>query len=211
METANASDADFVAIVKGPSFLAKRYKKYCTNGYLFVTKNVEEGKRYQNSGVSTESATSCRSSAKDKSPIDEPLSYYGVLQDIIQLEYTNGYNPVLFKCNWVKVTRQGVKCDQEANLRMVNLSNLINSDRLSDEPFILAEHAKQVYYSADPLDPDWHVVLESPQKVYVAGQMCLLPEQPDLTDNDVGPSNSGVLVDEELLFDDPDDMGIDVE
>ena len=74
---------------------------------------------------------------------------------------------MLFKCDWVKVTQNGIRVDEESNLRMVNLSNIIRFNLLDDGPFILVEHARQVFYSKDPKDHNWHIVLDVPLKIYV--------------------------------------------
>ncbi|XP_058111740.1 uncharacterized protein LOC131255060 [Magnolia sinica] len=176
LDLSESSNEVFRDIVRGPKAFAMQYNKYCINGFLFVTKEYEENKMNQNSGVSTESMTTFRSSAKDKNPVDESVPYYGVLRKIIQLEYREGYKPVLLKCDWVKVTHQGVSLDAVGNLRLVNLSNLLSSDQVGDEPFILAEHAVQVFYSRDPKNPNWHVVLEVPRKIFVEDETSILSE-----------------------------------
>ncbi|KAK1256994.1 hypothetical protein QJS04_geneDACA023513 [Acorus gramineus] len=56
-----------------------RYNKYCINGFLFVSKENEENKISQNSKISMNCTRTFRSSAKDKSPIDEHMTYYGVI------------------------------------------------------------------------------------------------------------------------------------
>ncbi|KAF6138260.1 hypothetical protein GIB67_019430 [Kingdonia uniflora] len=91
--------------------------------------------------------TTFKSSCSDKSTKDESTLYYRVLEDIIELQYREGYKAVLFKCAWAKITHHGVKVDVEANLTLVNLSNLIRSDHMVDKPFILAEHAIQLSVS----------------------------------------------------------------
>ena len=154
-------------IVRGPTPFVVRYKKYCINGFLFITKEHESSRRYQSSGICRDSMTTFCSSSKDKSLADEATIYYGVLKDIIRLEYYEGYKPVLFKCDWVKVTQNGIRVDEESNLRMVNLSNIIRFNLLDDGPFILVEHARQVFYSKDPKDHNWHIVLDVPLKIYV--------------------------------------------
>ncbi|XP_058084589.1 uncharacterized protein LOC131232380 [Magnolia sinica] len=206
-----SSNEVFKDIVRGPKAFAMQYNKYCINGFLFVTKDYEENKVNQNSGGSTESMTTFRSSAKDKNTVDESVPYYGVLCKIIQLEYREGYKPVLLKCDWVKVTHQGVSFDAEGNLRLVNLSNFLSSDQVGDEPFILAEHAVQVFYSRDPKNPDWHVVLEVPRKIFVEDETSLLSETGVVTDAEVGPNLTEVEMGGELLFNDNEDICVVVE
>ncbi|KAF6166353.1 hypothetical protein GIB67_034904 [Kingdonia uniflora] len=110
--------------------------------------------------------------------------------------------------NGVKVT-QGVKLDKEANLRLVRLSNFINSNQIGDEPFILAEHARQVFYSKDPKYLDWSVVLDVPAKVYVEDEICLTTEQSNMTDIDIGQQSNEALYEIELLY--PEELNVVVE
>ncbi|KAF6171145.1 hypothetical protein GIB67_012219 [Kingdonia uniflora] len=187
LQTAKNVDINFVDIVRGTSYYVNRYKKYFANEFLFVTKDYEATKQYQNSGVNTSAMTTFRSSCSDKNTNDKSTVYYGVLEDFIELQYREGYKAVLFKCVWAKIIHYGVKVDVESNLTLVNLSNLIRSDHMADEPFILAEHTIQVFHSKDPKDPDWHVVLQVPSKVYVDDEACLLSGERVLSDSDIGP------------------------
>ncbi|KAF6175926.1 hypothetical protein GIB67_003414 [Kingdonia uniflora] len=196
------NDDDFKDIVRGPIGFATRYKKYSVNGFLFVIKEYEATKQYQNSGVITSPVTTLQSSSKDKNPLDESRIYYGILTDIIQLEYHKGYKPFLFRCYWDRITRQGVKWDKEANLKLVNFSNIISSNKFGDEPFILAEHATQVFYFKDPRDPDWNVVIEALSKVYVEDEACLSSEERFIGDSDIGPSNDTLIHNDEMIFND---------
>lgn len=41
----------------------------------------------------------------------------------------------------------------------MNLKQLYTENRISDEPFILATQAEQVWYIQDPVDTDWSVVM----------------------------------------------------
>ena len=98
------------------------------------------------------------SSRKDKNPIVGDITYYGELTDIIEVQYLNGMKFVLFKCDWVE-NRMGTKVD-EFNYTLVNFKHLkYKDDRESNEPFILASQAEQVFYVQDPIDTDWHVVV----------------------------------------------------
>ncbi|GKE59769.1 putative transposon protein [Tanacetum coccineum] len=107
----------------------------------------------QNSGVSliaTTTDSSRMTIAKN--------SYYGVIDEIWELDYTTVVIPIL-KCKWVDNTR-GVKVDNDG-FTCVNLST---NGYLSD-PFILAKQATQVFYVEDPKDKRWHIVLQSKRSI----------------------------------------------
>jgi len=76
---------------------------------------------------------------------------------------------VLFKCDLVdnRVQNKWVKTDQ-FGITSVNFKHLFNiGEKISDEPFILASQAVQVYYVPDPVDTEWTAVVQSkPRDVY---------------------------------------------
>ena len=48
----------------------------------------------------------------------------------------------------------------------VNFNHMCNALDQNFEPFILASQAKQVYYVQDPLDIEWHAVIEPTVRDY---------------------------------------------
>ncbi|KAJ9552586.1 hypothetical protein OSB04_016631 [Centaurea solstitialis] len=72
-------------------------------------------------------------------------SYYGVIQEIWELDYTFFKIP-LFKCKWVE-NQRGVKVDNDG-FTLVYLSR----EGYVSEPFILAKQASQVFFVEDPKD-----------------------------------------------------------
>ena len=96
-------------------------------------------------------------------------TYYDIIKEILELNYHHKGNVVLFKCDWVdnRVQDKWVKTDQ-FGITSVNFKHLFNTgEKISDEPFILASQALQVYYIHDPIDTDWAAVIQSkPRDVY---------------------------------------------
>ena len=62
----------------------KQFKRYILNGLKFRTKDYEANRKTQNSGVSV--------------AIEGGVTYYGVLTDNIELNYSKKLQYVLFKC-----------------------------------------------------------------------------------------------------------------
>ena len=93
---------------------------------------------------------------------DSGITYYGVLIDIIKLNYCDRIRHVLFKCRWVDVhSIRGYKVD-EFGFPMVNLTRLIHcGDKMIDEPFVLAFEASQVFNVANKREKDWYVVVKT--------------------------------------------------
>ena len=70
----------------GPRKYATKYDDYSINGCIFHVKRIENVRATQNSGVCIDAKTLMRSSAKDKNPIHQTTTYYGVTQEIMLLE-----------------------------------------------------------------------------------------------------------------------------
>jgi hypothetical protein len=77
-------------------------------------------------------------------------AYFGIIKEILELNYQHEGKVVLFKCDWVdnRVEDKWVKTDQ-FGITSVNFKNLFNSgEKMLDDPFILAAQATQVYYTS---------------------------------------------------------------
>lgn len=143
------------ALARGPNPVGKRYRGFIINGFRFHVKNCETRRRTQNSGVVITAQTSSFASRSDNNPIIGDVTYYGVLKDVIELEYFTGKKIVLFECDWVSTGRAQKK--DEHGFTLVNFSRT----RQHSEPFILASQAKQVFYVEDPVEKGWHVVVKT--------------------------------------------------
>ncbi|XP_052111625.1 uncharacterized protein LOC107470454 [Arachis duranensis] len=67
---------------------------------MFHTVEHEAMRKTQNSGVTLTALTSSFASAKDKSPIQDTVAYYGRLFEIVELDYFGRFKVVLFQCEW---------------------------------------------------------------------------------------------------------------
>ncbi|KAL4021269.1 hypothetical protein IC575_020063 [Cucumis melo] len=81
----------------------------------------------------------------------------GVIREIWEIDY-HQLSFILFKCDWVD-NRSGVKVD-ELGFTIVDLKRIGHKS----DSFILATQAKQVFYVQDSANPEWSVVLTSPQR-----------------------------------------------
>ncbi|KAK9929509.1 hypothetical protein M0R45_026605 [Rubus argutus] len=112
----------------------------------------------QNSGVTYDATSMCRASAKDNAQVADLVTYYGILTDIILLDYHVFYVPV-FKCHWAN-KGNGVKI--EDGFTLVNLHQ--SQVSFARDPYILASQAKQVFYSREDDSSNWYVVLKAPPR-----------------------------------------------
>ncbi|XP_075095157.1 uncharacterized protein LOC142173461 [Nicotiana tabacum] len=108
---------DVKVLAQGPSYIAKRFNAFDTENYASTSNNA---------------------------PKSANITYYGRLNDIVELNYYEEFKVVLFKCDWVDVTKgRGVKED-DLGFTLVNFSRLADSgDRERHEPFIFEEQAQQ--------------------------------------------------------------------
>ncbi|KAK1578760.1 hypothetical protein Q3G72_032943 [Acer saccharum] len=154
---------DLKWLAQGPNKIASRFKKYLINGFRFRIKDIDIRSKTQNSGVVVTAKTSSFASSKDKNPIVGDVSYFGNVVDVVELDYYGGRKVALFKCDWIDInSNRGTKKD-ELGFTLVNPSCLLKTE----EPFILASQAIQVFYVEDPVETDWHaVVFTKPRDLY---------------------------------------------
>ena len=136
MQAGAVEDMKIRHLSYGPSKQVKSYNGIVVNGYRFHTREYEQHKTTNNSGVC------CRGSSYGEDEID----YYGVVEDIIELSYVgNNNNVFVFRCNWFDPIN-GVRLDPSYKLVDVKPRSRLQTY----EPFILAQQAQQVYYTQYP-------------------------------------------------------------
>ncbi|WMV08510.1 hypothetical protein MTR67_001895 [Solanum verrucosum] len=137
---------DLLSLSRGPTRYSTHSNGYIVNGYRFHVEDYDKKLRTQNCGVVV-----LGENDKDS----ENLDYYGVLTDVIELKFIMDRRVVLFHCNWFDVCDEikGVKKD-EYDLVSVNPDRFLKTN----EPFVLADQASQVFYANDNSNKDWQVV-----------------------------------------------------
>ena len=109
----------------------------------------------QNSGVMLSATTGCYASSRDSQPRTEDLNYYGVVEKIVILNYYSKGRIALMKCEWFDTLSQsGMKTD-ECGFTLVNMQRHLRTE----EPYILASQASQVFYVSDPLEPQQGIIM----------------------------------------------------
>ncbi|KAL7588025.1 hypothetical protein Lser_V15G35834 [Lactuca serriola] len=143
----------------GPDCRVKSYEGYDINGYTFYTKDQDQKSTMQNSGV-TMIASTTEFDRRDHDTLIRIAkdSYYGVIQNIWELNYFDFVIPV-FKCKWVN-NRTGVQVDKDG-FTLVDLT----TNGYASEPFVLAKHVTQVFYVKDPSKQKEHIVLQGKRRI----------------------------------------------
>ncbi|XP_010451613.1 PREDICTED: uncharacterized protein LOC104733759 [Camelina sativa] len=142
----------------GPRHIAQTYKGFVVNGHRFQTDDVK--RKTQNSGVTYEAFSMCRASSKDTRQMADIVAFYGVIKEIVLMDY-HMFQVPLFRCSWAN-KGNGVK--EEDRFTLVNLH--MNQTSFLNDPFILASQAKQVFYSRDDENSPWYVVMRAPPRGY---------------------------------------------
>ncbi|XP_004309364.1 PREDICTED: uncharacterized protein LOC101306581 [Fragaria vesca subsp. vesca] len=127
-------------LVKGPRFYAMSHIGFIIHGKHFYT--VDAKVSTTDYGVHIEA--------------DSSLNYYGVIRDILVLDFYT-FRLAIFRCDWANIV-SGVK--KEDGFTLVNLHDGLDKK----DPFILASHAKQVFYSRETESSSWYVVLKAPPR-----------------------------------------------
>ncbi|KAF6177120.1 hypothetical protein GIB67_005108 [Kingdonia uniflora] len=162
----NSEMSTLKRFVDGSSFKATSYKAYRVNGFVFCAADSESCKTTQNSGVKMKAITNFVASIRDQNPCGAKTIYYGVVKEIIELDYYD-FLQAVFYCDCVRVEDKvnGCTFDTEANLTFVNLQKLKRNSKVDDEPYCLASHASQVFYCQDPTKTGWSVVIDAPKRL----------------------------------------------
>lgn len=153
-------------LANGPLHKATRFKKYRVNGFIFSPSDTDECLVTQDSGVSMEAYSVFVSGRKDKNPKEGKMRYYGIIRDILEVDYID-FKETVFYCDWVKVedSKNGCRLDSNWNQIMVNFNKLKNKELVDEDPFILAQEATSVFYSKDRVNDGWYVVLNTPKRL----------------------------------------------
>ncbi|KAA0032240.1 transposase [Cucumis melo var. makuwa] len=136
LEVGNSGVSDNLRwIAHGPHPFVITYSGYAINGCRYHTNSSEKDRSVQNSGVSLVAKTMQVSSSKDKNPVIGDMSFYGVIQEIWELNY-NTFNVSVFKCDWLQ-NSGGVRID-ELGYTLVDLNRVGHKS----DSFILASQVK---------------------------------------------------------------------
>jgi len=107
----------------------------------------------QNSGVTLEEESMHFASSKENNPVMATISYFGVIEEIWEVDYIKFRVPV-FKCKWVDSNTR-VHVD-DLGFTVVDLAKIGSKE----DPFIMAYQAKRFFYVKYPSNERWSVVIQ---------------------------------------------------
>jgi len=117
-----------------------------------VDKFLPSMSQMENSGVTLRAESQHFVSVHDDNSCVAFIPYFGFIKEIWELNYIK-FVVCVFKCKWVD-NNTGVQTD-DVGFTLVDLKKLA----YQNDPFIMAEQAKQLFYVQDPCDERWSVVL----------------------------------------------------
>lgn len=135
-------DDDLFSLACGPDFRVKKYSSCIVNGVRFNTVDREKNKRTQNCGIMAQGTSN--------------VDFYGVLKEIIQLEYNGDERSVvLFKCDWFKLEGKRTRMKNDGYFTSINIQNMW----YKNDSLILATQARKVFYIPDTkYGENWQIV-----------------------------------------------------
>ncbi|CAH9070085.1 unnamed protein product, partial [Cuscuta europaea] len=159
---------NLLTLSRGPTRYVTSCSGYIVNGYRFHIQSRERTLRTQNSGVVV---------MGNSGNGHENIDYYGVVIEILEMQYHEGNRVVLFRCKWWDVHDKvrGIKTD-EYGFVSVNP----NKQLKTIEPFILASQARQVFYVTYNANKGWQLVVKNRPHIFC-----------DMEDDDNDKSNKG--------------------
>jgi hypothetical protein len=141
---------DLLSLSRGPMENVTSFTGYDLNGFRYRVESRDKHLCTQNSGVAVLS---------EEADHGDAIEYYGILTEILELQYLGGRRVTLFRSRWFDVFNKehGMKKDKHGIVS-------INPQRLlrTNEPFVLASQVSQVFYAKDNIIKGWHTVVKIP-------------------------------------------------
>ena len=155
-------------IVNDPSQVAYYYKSCTINGRHYRIDSVDENAPVTTySCIATPSYIDCVARKNDPHSQRAKLQYYGVLEEIVEVQLSSQRKEVLFRGKWYstivgshnRVTQKEDECGFMKIKTRLNLGNR--------EPWVSTNTITQVFYHQDSEDEDWSYVVDVEGRGYM--------------------------------------------
>jgi hypothetical protein len=103
----NTTSVTLKGLAREPNFDVITWTGYDINNFSFYTKTQDDNSAVQNSGVMVVAEAMHFSSSKDKNPVMASIPYFGIIDEIWDVDFIKFKVPV-FKCKWIDIN-SGVK------------------------------------------------------------------------------------------------------
>lgn len=144
------ASTEIVSLSNIPDVRANIYPGCIVNGVRYLTKERDDRRTTQNSGVVVPGEHD-----------DEVIDFYGRLSNVFELTFVHGYKVILFQCEWFDTNPKRRLMQEDYGFVSINTSTLW----YANDPFVLATQATQVFYLDDyRLGSNWKVVQRVQQR-----------------------------------------------
>ncbi|KAH7846070.1 hypothetical protein Vadar_009431 [Vaccinium darrowii] len=131
------------SLANGPGSIIDLYSGCICNGVRFHTRDRENRRMCQNSGIAVEGVYK-----------GENVNFYGYLNKIWELRYAHGGRVVLFQCEWYNTSRKS-RIYTDEHVTSIDITRLW----FKEDPFVLPHNVRQVFYINDTSKgKNWRVV-----------------------------------------------------
>nr|KAJ0194332.1 hypothetical protein LSAT_V11C800438730 [Lactuca sativa] len=145
-QNSSAIDEELYALFRGPDDRVTTHGGYIVNGVKFLVKSRDDHRKTQNCGVTALGI---------HDGIEE--DYYGYVDEVLEFSFIKGYQVILFKCIWFDTDRRKKHVIFEPHFISIDTSR----KAYKEDPFVLANQAKQVFYINDPTRASSWKIIES--------------------------------------------------
>lgn len=134
-ESPEATD-ELWSLANGPNLLVKEYSGCIINGIRFHTKELDDRRTSQNSGVLVRGDHE-----------HQMHDFYGHISKVWELEYRCQNKVVLFQCEWYNTGNTGRTRTMRKDAYCTSID--VTSRWYQSDPFVLPSQVKQVFYLND--------------------------------------------------------------
>ncbi|XP_028109189.1 uncharacterized protein LOC114307934 [Camellia sinensis] len=182
MEESSEATDELWSLANGPNLLVKEYSSCIINSSRFHTRDLDNRRTSQNSGVLTQ--------GDHEGKLHD---FYGHLSKVLEFDYICDKKVVLFQCEWYNTGNTGRNRIIRFDTYCTSID--VTSRWYQSDPFILPSQAKQVFYLNDTkLGEPWNVV----QRVQHRGVF----DVPDTSDGELlDPSENNDVFQQENITD----------
>lgn len=138
----------------------KHHKAMFCNGQKFRVKVLDDTKKTCDLGIIGVFQVTNISSRKDLHPRESENRYYGILDDILDCDFSS-FKLVLFVVKWYRLRLNPNDPDRNV-IEHDNGFTMVNTrlfEPVGDEPYVLPSQCEQVFYSEVPHKPGWSFVV----------------------------------------------------
>jgi hypothetical protein len=174
---------DMLNLARGPDEIARVFNRCFINATLFRTVSAETSLITQNSGVLVKGDESTGN-----------MDWYGVIKKIMSVQFTGRKEVIMFQCDWFDVPAPTKNKGKGFNKDQYGIIDIDTTRlRYSDDPYILATQAEQVFYVKHTKKLNWcSVVRIKPRNIFLMPESTVAEDEAENNPLDVDSLVVGV-------------------